>query len=309
MKRLLIAASFLVASSLTVSARADEYEVSVAENIPATSAEVLIIEQPLGKLSVSGWDKPTVKIVARKHAPDGATLDRLKVQVEIRDGKIRVKTGVRVGNTFRTLPTAGGAGAGPGIDLTIDAPRRVQLHASTWSGDLEAAGFRSGADLETRGGGEVVARDIEGRVRTSALKGRQRLSAIHGDVEADGVTGDVELTSIDGETLDAHVVDGQITAREVRTPVVRLLSTSGGVIFIGTLRAGGRYELTSMDGDVRMQLRRAPFTLEARGRKVSSGFPVRGGTATATALSGEFQGGGPSLVLTAAHGAVAVDPF
>jgi DUF4097 and DUF4098 domain-containing protein YvlB len=229
--------------------------------------------------------------------------------VEIRDGKIRVKTGVRVGNVFRTLPLSQAGASAAGIDLTIDAPRRVQLHASTWAGDLEAAGFRAGAELETRGGGEVVARDIEGRVRSSALKGRQRLSAIHGDVEADGVTGDVELTSIDGETLDAHVVDGQITAREVRTPVVRLLSTSGGVIFIGTLRAGGRYELTSIEGDVRMQLKRAPFTLEARGQKVSSGFAVRGGVASATALSGEFEGGGPSLVLTAAHGAVAVDPY
>ena len=42
---------------------------------------------------------------------------------------------------------------------------------------------------------------------------------------------------------------------------------------------------------------------------MSSGFAVRGGVASATALSGEFEGGGPSLVLTAAHGAVAVDPY
>lgn len=310
MRRLAAALAFFAASSLTV-ARADEYEVSVADNIPAQGAEVLIIDQPLGKLSLSGWDKPTVRIVARKHAPDGTTLDRLKVQVEIRNGRIQVKTGVRVGDHFRTLPQPASApGASPplGIDLTIDAPRRVQLHASTWAGDLEASGFRAGADLETRGGGEVVARDIQGRVRSSALKGRQRLSAIHGDVEAEGVTGDVELTSIDGETLDAHVVDGQITAREVRTPVVRLLSTSGGVIFIGSLRLGGRYELTSMDGDVRLQLRPQPFTVEARGRKVVSGFAVRGPAPTLTALSGDFHGGGPNLVLTAAHGTVDLEP-
>src|SRR5207248_2500103 len=111
--------------------------------------------------------------------------------------------------TFRSLPVAhgeeGAAGPPPGIDLTVDAPRDVTLRASTWSGDIEATGFRSGAVLSSRGG-EVHASDIDGEVRTNALRGKQRLSAIRGNVEADGVTGDVELDSVDGDLLEAKVV-------------------------------------------------------------------------------------------------------
>jgi hypothetical protein len=293
---------------VSAAARAEETEVSFAY-VPAENAESITIDQPLGRLSLSGWDRPEVRIVAKKHAPSGAALDRLRVQVDMIDGRIRIRTGVRVGDTFRPLPP-GGPGS-PGIDLTVDAPRRVALKAATWAGDLDASGFRAGAELASSGG-EVRASDIEGPVRSSALKGRQHLSAIRGDVEADGVTGDLELDAVEGEVLSATVVEGQITAREVRTPVVRLFATQGGVIFVGALRPGGRYELQSQEGDVRLRLTAAPFSLTARASgRVAVGFPLRAPRAAPSAESlvrGEFQGGGPQLVLTAAHGDVFVSP-
>ena len=315
MLRLFSSLAFVTASLLCVRVEAEETEVSFAY-VPAPNAEAIIIEQPMGRLTVTGWDKPEVRIVARKRAPNNATLDRLRVNVEMRDGRIRIRTGVRVGDGFRALPqgaeAANAAAQSMAIDLTVDAPRRVAMSASTWAGDLEASGFRAGAEL-TSAGGEVRARDIEGRVRTNALKGRQRLSSIRGDVEADGVTGDLELDTVDGDTLEAKVVEGQITARDVHTPVVRLLSTSGGIVLIGSLRPGGRYELTALEGDVHLQLKRAPLSLRASASvRVHSAFPVVPRTpsdATLTRLVGDFLGGGPSLELTAAHGSVSLDSY
>jgi hypothetical protein len=315
MMRLFTSAAFVAASLIGVRVEAEETEVSFAY-VPAPDAEAVVIDQPMGRLTVTGWDKPEVRIVARKRAPNNATLDRLRVNVEMRDGRIRIRTGVRVGDGFRALPQGAEASttAAPAmaIDLTVDAPRRVQVTASTWAGDLEASGFRAGAVL-TSAGGEVRARDIEGHVRTNALKGRQRLSSIRGDVEADGVTGDLELDTVDGDTLEAKVVEGQITARDVRTPVVRLLSTSGGIVLVGSLRPGGRYELTSLDGDIHLQLKRAPLSLRATASAlVRSAFPVVPRTpsdATTTRLVGDFLGGGPSLELTAAHGSVLLDRY
>jgi hypothetical protein len=303
MKRALIATAFLGATFLCVSARADdEMELSIA-NLPAPSAELLIIDQPLGRLTISGWDKPEVQIVARKRARDGRTLDRLKVGVEMLDGNIHVRTGVRIGDSFRSLPVESA-----GIDLTVYAPRRVQLRATTWSGNLEASGFRRGAELASSSG-EVRATDIEGKVQSSALNGRQWLQAIHGDVWASGGVGDVELTRIDGDVLDARVVDGQITAREVSTPVVRMFSTAGGVIFVGTLRTGGRYELGAEEGDVRLTLTRVPFSVAARASgTVTSGFTLRGRVAPHE-VAAEHQGGGPQLLLSAVHGNVSLQPL
>jgi DUF4097 and DUF4098 domain-containing protein YvlB len=285
---------------------AGESEVTFAY-VPAPNAESIAIEQPLGRLQLNGWDKPEVRIVAHKHAHDGATLDQLRVNVDMVDGRIRIRTGVRIGETFRSLPVARGD-ASDGIDLSVDAPRRVTLNASTWSGDIDVAGFRAGAALSSRGG-EVHVSDVEGEVRTNALKGRQRLSAIHGNVEADGVTGDVELDAIDGELLEVKVVEGQITARRVRSPLVRLFSSLGGVVLIGSTRPGARYEIVTREGDVHLVLTRAPFSVSARAPAggVKSAFTLDHAVGSPTTLRGDFLGGGPQLELTALHGNVRLD--
>jgi hypothetical protein len=274
-------------------------------SVPTPDAESITIVQPMGKLALNGWDKPEVRVVAHKRAKDGKTLDQLRVDFEMLDGKIHIRTGVRIGGTFRPLPASESAS----IDLTVDAPRKVTLRAQTWGGDIDASGFRSGAQLSSRGG-EVHAWDIDGEVHTEALRGRQRLSAIRGNVEADGETGDVELDAIDGELLEARVVDGQIVARRIRTPLVRLFSSSGGVVLMGTTRPGARYELWARKGDVKLILARAPFTINARapGGSVKNGFVLTHAVGSPTTLTGEFLGGGPQLELTAMHGNVIVEP-
>lgn len=285
-------------------ALAEENEVTFA-NVPTPDVESITIEQPQGKLELQGWDKQEVRVVAHKHARDDKTLDQLTVDFLMVDGKIRIRTGVRVDNTFRPLPAADGAG----IDLTVSAPRNVNLQARTWAGDMDVSGFRSGADLRSRGG-EVHAWNIEGEVHTEALRGKQRLSAIRGNVEADGTTGDVELDAIDGEVLEARVVDGQIVARRIRSPLVRLFSSSGGVVLMGTTRPGARYEILARQGDVRLVLQRAPFTVNAHapGGAVKNGFVLTHAVGSPTTLQGEFMGGGPQLELTAAHGNVILEP-
>ena len=214
---------------------------------------------------------------------------------------LRITTGVYFkGNVWRPVPLAGA-----GIDLTIDAPRGVSLKAVTFGGDIDASGFRSGARLESQHG-EIRAADLEGRVDTRTAQGRQTLQGIHGSVEASGIDGDVELESIEGETLDATVYHGQITARGLRTPVVRLRTTHGAVIFLGALLPGGRYELSSLSGDLKVQLCPSPFRLVARaGGTISAGaFTLTSARSSRGLLEGEWRGGGPSLELASAQGSV-----
>jgi hypothetical protein len=300
LRRLAAVLAFVVASQLTAAARADETEDNFVY-VPAQGAESLTIDQKLGRLTVRGWDKPEVRIRAHKHARDGGTLDRLKVGVVMNDGRIFVRAGVRIGGEVRPLPLDGA-----GIDLEVDAPREVKLRASTWRGDLDASGFRAGAVLDSTGG-EVRVHDVTGKVHSWTLQGRQRLVSIRGDVEAGGVTGDLELDEIGGDSLIAKVTEGQITARQISSPVVRLFSTAGAVVFVGALVPAGRYELTALSGDVRLQLVEAPFTVTARAAgRVRIGFPVRG-RLLPQEVAGDYRGGGPALELTAAHGDVTVD--
>lgn len=296
-----LAAAILLVPSLAL---AEQEEVTFV-NVPAPQAESIVIDQPLGRLALHGWDKPEVRVVAHKHAKDGKTLEQLRVNFEMVDGKIEIRTGVRVGDTFRPV----GASEAAGIDLTVDAPRRAVLRARTWAGDIDVSGFRAGAELSSRGG-EVHASDIDGEVRTNTLRGKQRLSAIRGNVEADGVTGDMELDTVEGEILEANVVDGQITARRIRSPLVRLFSGAGGVVLFGSTRPGARLEIAARQGDVRLVLERAPFTVNARapGGTINNGFALTDAVGSPTTLQGNFRGGGAQLELTAAHGNVILEP-
>jgi hypothetical protein len=269
-KQVACALAFVTASMVSV-VWAEETEVNFVY-VPAPNLETLVIEQPMGNLKLNGWDKPQVRITSKKHAPDPASLERLRIQVDMFDGHIRIKTGVYVRGVFKELPPS--AMSDQGIELSIDAPRGTKLQARTWAGDVEASGFRAGAELASTGG-EVRARDIEGRVQTNADFGRQRLSSIHGDLDAHTLKGDMDIDSVDGDLVEARVAEGQITGRDLRAAMVRLFSTSGGVVLIGTLKPGGRYELTAIDGDVQLRLQRVPFRVSARGQEVRSAFNLR----------------------------------
>ena len=309
LSRLLFAVAFLGVNVERAGSdvRADELEGNLVY-LPMPAGESLAVSNPLGFVRLRAWDEPQVRIVAEKRARDPRTLERLKVRADVEGGRLRITAGVRFSDGWRSVPADKAGLAGAVIDLTIDAPRGMTIDASTFGGDLDASGFRAGAHLESKHG-EIRAADIQGKVDTHSLAGRQSLQGIHGPLDANGVEGDVELVSIDGATLDATVYKGQISAREIRSPVVRLRDAVGLIVFVGDLQRGGRYELSTLDGDVRMTLRPVPFHIVAR---APGGVTVRGlvlrGEVQPTSVSADYDGGGASLELAAARGSIELTP-
>ncbi len=300
MMRPAVLTTLVVAAAASI-ARAQDMEGDLLY-LPMPAGESLSVRNPLGAVRLRGWDQPQVRIMAEKRAGTSGLVDRLKVHAKVENGKLEIVAGVYLkDNTWHPVPLDDAR-----IDLTIDAPRRMTLAASTFTGDIDAEGFRAGAHLASERG-EIRAADIDGPVETRSLDGKQSLQAIHGRLAASGVDGDMELESIEGDTIDATVYKGQITAREVRTPVVRLRATVGTIVFIGGLRPGGRYELGTYEGDVRLTLRPSPFHLAARGRAVKSGFLLVGGESGPGFLRGDYDGGGASLELVSGSGTVSVE--
>ncbi|MSP61104.1 MAG: hypothetical protein EXR72_12315 [Myxococcales bacterium] len=282
-------------------AAADDMEGN-AVFLPMPAGEALTVRNPLGAVRLRGWERPEVRIVAEKRARSGGLLDRLKVRVNLEGGRLDVTAGVYLADdTWHPVPLDGAR-----INLTIDAPREMTVLATTFSGEIDASGFRSGARLASEQG-EIRAADITGPVDTRSLDGKQSMQGIHGRLAMSGVAGDIDLESIDGETVDATVYRGQITAREVRAPVVRLRTTVGTILFVGPLRAGGRYELRAHDGDLRLVLRPSPFRLLARARAVRNQFALDGVEERPGLLRGQFNGGGASLELVSANGEIRLD--
>ena len=139
------------------------------------------------------------------------------------------------------------------------------------------SGLRSGARLETTGG-RIGVQDVRGGVVTRQLRGGQRVAAVEGDVDLDGVEGVMDLRNLGGGRVDARVVDGTIRAEDLRSGLVRLVTTTGQIVLVGMLRPGGHYDLRSYAGDVRIMATgdTPAFELRARSAKpIATDVPLR----------------------------------
>ena len=216
--------------------------------VPAKAAEVIRIDNLLGRVSIRGVARPgEIHIVAEKRASTPDALGRLRVHyTAFENGEVVVDTRVELGGRERSLPLAGS-----GVDLVVDVPPDVAVEAKTFGGDVSVSGLRSGAKLETTGG-RIGVQDVRGGVVTRQLRGGQRVAAVEGDVELDGVEGDMDLRNLGGGRVDAHVVDGTIRAEDLRSGFVKLVTTTGQIVLLGVIRPGAHYDLRSYAGDVRI---------------------------------------------------------
>jgi hypothetical protein len=62
----------------------------------------------------------------------------------------------------------------------------------------------------------------------------------------------MDLRNLGGGRIDARVVDGSIRAEDLRSGLVRLVTTTGQIVLLGVIRPGSHYDLRSYAGDVRI---------------------------------------------------------
>jgi hypothetical protein len=98
------------------------------------------------------------------------------------------------------------------------------------------------------------------------------MSDVSGVVSADATFGDLSFEDIAGESLAASVHDGSVTATRIRSRLVRIRTTFGQIVFQGEVLAGGRVDLGSYRGDVRVRfksgaVRGVPVFVDASSRQ------------------------------------------
>jgi len=256
--------------------------------VPAKAAEVLRIDNLLGRITVRGVARPgEIHIVAEKRASTPDALGRLRVHyTAFENGEVVVDTRVELGGRERSLPLAGS-----GVDLVVDVPPDLAVEAKTFGGDVSASGLRAGAKLETTGG-RIGVSDVRGGVVTRQLRGGQRVAAVEGDVDLDGVEGDMDLRNLGGGRVDARVVDGTIRAEDLRSGLVRLVTTTGQIVLVGMIRPGAHYDLRSYAGNVRViPTGETPFELRARSATpIDSDVPLRASRREGDWLRARYEG-------------------
>ncbi|HEY0996600.1 MAG TPA: DUF4097 family beta strand repeat-containing protein [Gemmatimonadaceae bacterium] len=154
--------------------------------LPSLNGTLRVDGGPNGGVSLIGWDRKEVKIVARVSAnsrSDGEAERMLKEIRVLTDGSVRAE-GPRSSR-----------GRGWGVSFDIYLPRRADVTAET-----------------TNGG--VRAKQVSGRLSLSTTNGGVVLDEVGGDVRAETVNGGVTVrlsgNRFDGERLEASATNGGV---------------------------------------------------------------------------------------------------
>jgi DUF4097 and DUF4098 domain-containing protein YvlB len=259
--RLGFSATLLVAVPLSAKAQNDRAITQIDTTVRLERGGTVDLSLISGRIRVTGWDQPDVKIVASIESGSlefDANSSRVSLSVDDNDDSR--------GHRHRNVGDA---------KYDVSVPRGVRLILEAVSGDITATGSQGeieassvSGDVEVSNGvREVSAEAVSGSVRASQINGNLHAETVSGDLRAESVTGDVEATSVSG-----NVRLGTVQSKDVRSETV-----SGEITYTGTIDPGGRYGFESHSGTIRLNIPRntgAQFSVETFSGDVSTDFPV-----------------------------------
>jgi DUF4097 and DUF4098 domain-containing protein YvlB len=215
-----------------------------------------------GKIRVTGWDRPDVKITAsiesgRLEFEANSSRVRLSVDDDSYDGRRHNRN--NVGDAR----------------YDVSVPRGSRLILEAVSGDIIAAGSQgeieansvSGDVTVSDGIGSVNAEAVSGSVSVARVKGGLRTETVSGELRAEDVTGDTEASSVSGD----------IRLIRVQSKDVRAETVSGDIVYTGSIEPSGRYGYESHSGTIRLNIPKgagAQFSVETFSGELSTDFPV-----------------------------------
>lgn len=216
-----------------------------------------------GKIRVTGWDRPDVKIAASIETGRlrfDANSSRVSLSVEDNDNQ------GRRGHRHNDVGDA---------QFVVSVPRGSRLILEAVSGDVVARGSQGeieatsvSGDVDVSDGVRAVtAEAVSGSVHASQVNGNLRTETVSGDLRAENVSGNIQASSVSG---NIHLVG--IQSKDVRTETV-----SGDITYSGSIEASGRYSLEAHSGTIRLNIPRgagAQFSVETFSGDVNTDIPV-----------------------------------
>jgi DUF4097 and DUF4098 domain-containing protein YvlB len=227
------------------------------ETVPAPRGGRLTIDNFAGEVTIHTWDKDTIHVVARHQS---------RTQVNIRPSTAGV-----------VISASGTRGPQGSVDYDITAPGWMpikvdgQFNFITIEGaQAEVSAESVRGDIVIKGGtGFVTAKSIEGEIVVEGARGKVSVSSVNegikisdtsGEITADSINGAITMTRMDSKSVDASTVNGDIT-------------------YEGTLPDGGRYMLTTHNGDLLFGIpesANATFTVRTYNGDFSTDLPLQG---------------------------------
>jgi Toastrack DUF4097 len=239
-----------------------------------------------GGVVITTWQRNAMRVQATHD-------DDTRVDVDVTGNSVRVRGRSRYGP--------------PEVEYRLTLPADMNLEITTHSGDVRIDGTQAEVDVQT----------TEGIVTVAGGTGRVSLQSVEGDVTLTGASGRIVISAVDGAVsvrdargeLQVNSVDGAIRLRGIDATTVEATTVDGEIEFIGLIRDGGRYRLSSHDGNVTVTAPAidAGVTVSTYDGDFESDFPVTlSGNTTRKRFSFTLGSGKARLELESFDGTVAL---
>jgi DUF4097 and DUF4098 domain-containing protein YvlB len=227
------------------------------QTVPVQRGGRLSINNFAGEVVIHTWDKDAVHVVAHHQS-------RTRVNIRPTTG------GIAIGATSSMGPQGS-------VDFDITAPAWMpikvegQFNFITIDGaqaDVSADSVRG--DITIKGGtGFVTAKSIQGEIIVEGARGKVNVSSVNEGIKISDTSGDIT----------ADTVNGAITMTGIQAGSVQASTTNGNITYEGTLADGGRYELSTHNGDLLLgipETSSATFTVRTYNGEFRTDLPLEG---------------------------------
>lgn len=243
-----------------------------------------------------------------------AILEMLRVEIVDRQDRVEIRAHYPRGDGTRRRSVRNFSG---GVDFTITAPERARITANSLSGDISVKDIKGELSLETISGDISIAN--AGHVsQASTASGHVEIldTTIDGALDANTISGTMRLRNVKANRVDVGSVSGNVVLHNVQSARVDAESLSGHIELAGPLVRGGRYDLGSHSGEIRIAIAGdVGFELEASSFSgtIRSDFDLKGGEAERASrgghrrsLSGTYGDGSAFLDVSTFSGSVVI---
>ncbi len=228
-----------------------------------------------GSITVTTWNRDAVRIQADTRRKDHLDIDASGSTVSIQ--------------------TSGKWGPAGSADVEITVPAWMAVEMSGVETDLKIEGCKCAVHGETVRG-DVTVRGGEGNVSVQSVEGSVTVSDVNGRVEARSVNESVTVRRTSGE-LTVETVNGDVTLEGIKSGSVEASTVNGDITYDGTIESGGRYELSTHQGDMTVTMPESasatvsvntfngsfesdyPVTLSGKSQRRKFTFTIGGGSA------------------------------
>jgi len=217
-------------------------------------------------------DEVSIEAVKRTRG-DRSELAAVRITVDERAGRVEVRTEGEQNRSNRSR-----RGSQVSVDYTVTVPSSASADLHSVSGSMRVAGVHGSVRAETVSG-NVTTTDAPKLEVAKSISGDVSLTgaAAEGDLSAASVSGSVTARGLRAHGLDLGSISGDIILSDVTCDRLGIKSVSGSVEYAGSILKGGRYEINSHSGSVRLTLANPPgfeLTANSFSGTIRSDFPL-----------------------------------